>query len=108
MLFSGSSHKRDEIKGLQTERQIALFRQREAAKRERAERREAEARVRHSNFELIQRVVLLACAIVIGLGIAVGSANNPDVLKLAMGGGGVWGVMVATLYGLSARRELPK
>ena len=70
----------DENRGLRTERQIELYRRREAAKRERAERcevearaREAEARVRHLNFELVQRGVLLVMGVVIGIAIVFGA-----------------------------------
>jgi hypothetical protein len=84
MLFDGSSHKRDEIGGLRTERQIDLFRQREDARRARVERREAEARVRHLNLDLLIRSVLLVLVVAIGFCVAIGAAGNPHLLELSL------------------------
>lgn len=100
LLFGGFPHRHDDNKGLRTERQIALFRQREAARREQAERREAEARVRHRNFDLVQRVVLLVMAIPIGAAVAIGALGNPELLKLALAGASAWSVIAAALYRL--------
>jgi hypothetical protein len=92
------SKTRSENNGLRTERQITLYRQREAAKRERAERREVEARVRHSNFELIQRAVLLVIGVGVGSAIIVGGAGDPDLLKLALAAASAWAAVSAALY----------
>jgi uncharacterized membrane protein len=97
--------KQDENQGLRTERQILLYRQREAAKRERAERCEVEARVRHLNFELIQRIVLLVLSVIIGMVAVLGAFNDPELLKLASGAAAVWGMIAAALYRWGGRRE---
>jgi hypothetical protein len=104
LLFDGYSHKRDENNGLRTERQIALYRQREAAKRERAERRELEAQVRHSNFELIQRAILLLVGVAIGVALIIGATGEPNLLKLALVATTGWATLAAALY----RRGRPK
>lgn len=93
-----SRHKRNGSSGLRTERQISLFRKREAARRERAERREADARVRHLNFELVQRGVLLVLAMTIGIALMIGALGNPEAFKLAAGGATAWGVIAAALH----------
>lgn len=98
MLFDGVSDKRDESRGLRTSKQIALFRQRQAAKREQAERREAEARVRHLNFDLVQRAVLLILALAIGIVLLIAALSNLDELKFALGGASAWAAIAAALY----------
>jgi hypothetical protein len=102
----------DENKGLRTERQIALYRQREAAKRERAERREvearareAEARVRHLKFELVERVALLIMGVAIGGAVVIGGLREPALLKISLGAAGAWGVIAATLSRRRFRRR---
>jgi hypothetical protein len=92
------SKKRDPDKGLRTERQIQLYRLREAAKRDRAERREAEARVRYSNFQLVQAAVLLAVAVLIGVAFVIGLLANQQLLKFAVPAAGAWGALAAALY----------
>lgn len=92
-----SRHKSDEIDGLRTERQIELFRKREAARRERAERREAEARVRHSNFELVMRIILLTLAVVVWLMAILGAPGDPVLRWLSLIGAGAWTAVVGTL-----------
>jgi uncharacterized membrane protein len=100
----------DENQGLRTERQIELYRQREAARRERAERwevearaREAEARVRHLNLGLIERTVLLVLGMIIGVAAILGALANPELLTLAGGAATVWGVIAGALYRWSLR-----
>jgi len=102
---ASSRKKQNEDQGLRTERQIELYRQREAAKRERAERceaearaRESEARVRHLNFELIQRAVLLAMGVIIGMVVFIGALGDPELLKLSVAAAGLWGSIAAALY----------
>jgi hypothetical protein len=92
------SQKRDEIGRLKTERQIQLFRQREAARRERAERREAEARVRHSNLDFVQRAVSLVLAVAICVALLLGDVGDPVLLKLVAGAGATWGALATALY----------
>ena|GEM_PF-2852029 len=95
----------NENQGLRTERQIELYRQREAAKRERAERREvearareSEARVRHLNFELIQRVVLLVMGVAIGVVTIISAFGNPELPKLSIAAASLWASIAAALY----------
>lgn len=102
--------KQDENQGLRTERQIELYRQREAAKRERAERcevearaRESEARVRHLNFELIQRAVLLFLGVIIGMVVMIGALGNSELLKLSIAAASLWGSIAAALYRWGSR-----
>src|SRR5215213_3826692 len=97
--------KQNEDQGLRTERQIELYRQREAAKRERAERceiearaRESEARVRHLNFDLIQRAVLLVLGVTIGVVLMIGVLGDPELLKLSIPAATLWGSIAAALY----------
>ena len=93
--LSPSFHNRYEDTGLRTQRQIELFRQREAAKRERAERRAEEARVRHLNFGLVQRAVLLVAAIAIPIAIGLGAVGGGTELKLAVGASGLWAAVLS-------------
>ncbi|MGN6276653.1 MAG: hypothetical protein ACTHNP_12105 [Solirubrobacterales bacterium] len=88
----------DENQGLRNERQIALYRQQEVAKRERAERheaeakareadaraREVEARVRHLNVALVQRVLLLVSGVAIGIALIIGAIHDPALLKISL------------------------
>lgn len=86
--LSAPSHKQsDENRGLRTERQIMLYRQREAARRERAERREAEARVRHLNLALVERIVLLVLAVAVAIAVLVGALGDRELLRVALGTG---------------------
>jgi uncharacterized membrane protein len=95
----------DQDLGLRTRRQIELFRQREAAKRERVQRRLEEAHVRHLNFELVQRIVLLISAMAIAIAIGLASAGSATALKLAIGAGGVWAAIVSALYRFNGRKK---
>ena len=95
MLVDRSSHRRDQTNGLRTERQIDLFRKREAAKREQAQRREAEARVRHLNLDLVIRIVLLVVAISIGISVIVGTLGNPMALKVSLVAASAWAAFAA-------------
>jgi hypothetical protein len=90
--------KQSENQGLRTERQIELYRQREAAKRERAERREVEARVRQLNLSVVQQAVLLAMGVAIGIAVVFGAMGNQELLKLSGGAAAAWGGMAAALY----------
>jgi hypothetical protein len=65
----------------------------------RAQRRAEEAQVRHLNFDLIQRAVLLICTVGVGLGLATGHSS------LAIGTGSVWAVIAASLYRSRSRDE---
>ncbi len=96
MRFSSPSKRPDPDKGLRTERQIQMYRQREAAKRERAERREAEARVRFFNFQLVQSVVLLTVTVMVGVAFIVSLVVSPQLLEVAIPAVGAWGA-IATL-----------
>lgn len=95
MLFDGSSHRRDQTSGLRTERQIDLFRKREAAKREQAQRKEAEACVRHLNLDFVIRIVLLVIAILIGISVIVGALGNPIALELSLVAASAWAAIAA-------------
>ena len=97
--------KRSENQGLRTERQIELYRQREAAKRERAERRAAEAHVRQLNLSVVQQAVLLVMAVIIGMAIVFGALVNPELLKLAGGAAAAWGVIAGALYRWGSREK---
>lgn len=97
MWFARSSHKDDELSGLRTRRQISLYIERENARQVRAERREIEARVRHLNFDLILRIVLLVLAVGIGVSVVVGALGNPTALKLALLAASAWGAIAAAL-----------
>ena len=87
-----------ELNGLESPDEIALFVKQQKALLVLAERREADARVRHSNFELIQRAVLLALAVVVGLAALIGAAGDPELLKLALGAGGILGAIGAGVH----------
>lgn len=106
MLFDGSSHKRDQESGLRTERQIDLFRRREAAKREQAQRKEAEARVRHLNLDFVIRIVLLVIATLIGISVIVGALGSPTALKLSLIAASAWAAIAAGV--IRALRPKPK
>jgi len=95
VLFDGSSHRRDQTSGLRTERQIDLFRKREAAKREQAQRKEAEACVRHLNLDFVIRIVLLVIAILIGISVIVGALGNPIALELSLVAASAWAAIAA-------------
>ncbi|MDQ2629634.1 MAG: hypothetical protein M3Y75_01475 [Actinomycetota bacterium] len=88
----------DENRGLRTERQIELYRKREEAKRERAERREVEARVRQLNLSVVQQAVFLLMGVVIGVAVVFGALGSPELLKLACGAAAAWGVIAGALY----------
>lgn len=102
----------DSNKGLRTERQIELYRKREAAKREEAERREAEAKareaearareaeaqVRHLNFGLVERIGFFGFATAVGVVALIGALGDPNLLKVATGAGGLGGAVVAVRY----------
>ncbi|HEY8816103.1 MAG TPA: hypothetical protein VIP57_13495 [Candidatus Dormibacteraeota bacterium] len=92
------SHRGSELNGLGSPDEITLFIRQQEALLVRAQRKEADARVRHSNFELIQRVVLLVLAIAVGVAVVIGAAGNPELLKLALGGGGLLGAIGAALH----------
>lgn len=101
---------RDENAGLQTERQIELYRQREKAKRERAERREAEAhareaeaKVRHLNLGLVERAVALVFVVAVATALLMGVLHDPELLKFAIGAGGLGGVIGAILRQWSSK-----
>lgn len=109
-LSAFSKKKQDENKGLKTERQITLYRKREAARRVQAERREAdarareaEARVRHLNLGLIERVVFLTAVIAIGLTALIGTLRNPELTQAVFGIGGLGGVVAAACYRRSSK-----
>ena len=95
-------HSRKSIRsnGLRTERQIDLFRKREAAKREQAEREEVEQRVRHLKFDLVQRAVLFAMSLAVGTAVVVGVLGNQGLLKLALVATGLWGGTTVAVYRL--------
>jgi hypothetical protein len=87
-----------ELNRLKSPDEIALFIKQQKALLALAERREADARVRHSNFELIQRAVLLVLAVVVGLAVLIGAASDPELLKLALGAGGILGAIGAGVH----------
>jgi len=97
MRRSSRSKQLDPNSGLRDRRQIQLYIEREEARKQRAERREVEARVRHSNFELIQRIVLLGLAVVIAIALIVGILGNPALLKLAVVAASALGAIAAGL-----------
>lgn len=104
MRLSPLSKKPDPDKGLRTERQIQIYRQREVAKRERAERREVEARVRLFNFHLVQAAILLIVAVLIAVACIIGLVANPQLLKLAIPALGAWGAIAAALHRWGAKQ----
>jgi hypothetical protein len=95
--FAGFSDGPDEFRRLKTRKQIELFRLREAAKCDQAERKEAEARVRHLNVDLAMRIVLLVLAIGIAISVIIGAAGDPEALKLSLVAAGAWGSIAAAL-----------
>lgn len=92
------SNRGSELEGLSNPDEIALFIRQQEALLVRAQRQEADARVRHSNFELIQRAVLLVLMIAAGVTMLIGAAGDPELLKLALGGVGVLGAMGAAAH----------
>lgn len=118
--YSSSKKKQpDENQGLRSEREIELYRKREAAKRDRAERREAEAKaqeaearvreteaqVRHLNFDLVERVGFFVFTMAIGVMAIIGALNDPDLLKVAAGAGGLGGAAAAARYRWLSKRS---
>lgn len=98
MRLSSRSKRSDPNSELRDRRQIQLYIEREEARKRRTERREAEARVRQANFELIQRMVFLALAVVVVLAVLIGVAGGAELLKLALGAGGILGAIAAGLH----------
>ena len=100
MRLSAPTAERSEDEGLRTERQIALYRMREAAKRARVERKEAEARVRHLNLELVERTTYLITVVVLVILWIAGAASDDGLLKAALLIGGA-------KAGIATRRRYP-
>lgn len=100
MRFFGAWGQRDELDDLRTRREIDLFIEREHARQVRAERREAEAQVRHRNFELITEIVLLVFAVAIATSVIAGAMNNPGILKISILAASAWGAVAAALLRL--------
>lgn len=98
MLFSRMPNRDSQLEGLRDRRQIDLYVEREEARKRRAERREVEARVRQMNFDLVQRAVLLVLAIAVSVAVVIAAASNPELLKLAVGAGGLGGVIAAMVF----------
>lgn len=69
------------------------------------QRKAEEARVRHLNFELVQRVVLLISAVAMAVAIGVAATGNATALKLALGAGGVWAAIAGALYRFSSKEK---
>jgi predicted PurR-regulated permease PerM len=87
-----------ELKGLGSPDEIALFIQREKALMVRAQRKEADARVRYSNFQLVQGIVALVLVVAAWIAVVIGAVSNPELLKLALGAGGILGAVGAALH----------
>jgi hypothetical protein len=85
--------------------EIALFIQQQEALLILAERREADARVRLSNFELVQRAVLLGLAVAIAATAIIGAAGSLELLKLAVAAGGLLGAFGAALNRRDRKRR---
>jgi hypothetical protein len=98
--FLGPFRGRDELDGLRTRKEISLFVERENARQVRAERRGAEARVRHLNFELIAEIVLLVLAVGIGTSLIVGALGDPGLLEVSLLAASAWGAIAAALLRL--------
>lgn len=96
-LLQGSD-RGSELNGLSSPDEITLFIRQEEALLVRARRQEADARVRHSNFELVQRAVLLVLMIAVGLAALIGAASDPELFKLALGAGGILGAIGAAVH----------
>jgi hypothetical protein len=101
--LSAQSKKGHENKGLKNERQITLYRLREAAKRDRAERRvveaharEVEAYVRHLNLGLVERVVFVLICVGLTVAFISGALHEEDLLKIALGTSGLGGAFAAS------------
>lgn len=100
LLFQGPPHKRRDVDVLGSTDEIALFRQRELALRERAERREVEARVRHLNLDFALRLVLGFIAVGIGICMVIGVLASPALLRASLVTGSAWGVIAASAFGV--------
>jgi uncharacterized Tic20 family protein len=98
MALLRGSNRGSELEGLDNPEEIALFIQRERALIVRAQRKEADARVRHSNFQLAQGIVALVLAVAIGIAVLIGAASNPELLKLSLVATSAWGAIAAALY----------
>ena len=79
--------------------------------RERAERREvearareSEARVRHLNFELIQRAVLLVMGVTTGTVVLIGVLSNSEPLKVSIAAVSLGGTVGTALYRWGGRK----
>jgi hypothetical protein len=105
MRFSSPVDKQGEDNGLRTRRQIDLYLERERALKARAERRATEAWVRHLNFDLVQRAVLLVIGVLIGAAVMVGALGDPGLLKLTLAAVSAWGGVAAILYRAKTSRS---
>jgi hypothetical protein len=104
MLLPGGSSKKDELQGLGSSEEIALFVQQQAALVVKAQKEEAQQRVRHLRLDLVQHIILLVLWVAIGIALAIGTLSNPELLKVALGGGGAWAV-AGGFYRLGAREH---
>lgn len=95
-LLQGSD-RGNELSGLSSPDEITLFIRQEEALLVLAKRREADARVRHINFDLLQRAVLLVLAVVIAIALIIGVLSNPALLKLAVVAASALGAITAGL-----------
>jgi hypothetical protein len=84
-------------RGLKTRQQIALSDQREDVLLKRAERKHKEEEVRHQAFDLFQRKVLLAIAVVIAAAMVIGILGHPEIIKLALAAASAFTAISAVL-----------
>lgn len=98
MRFPSPFKTADLSRSLRTERQIQMFRQREAAMQDRAERRQAEARVRWLNFLLVQAAVFFAVAVTLTIAFMVGLATSPRLLEVAIPAAGASSAIATTFH----------
>ncbi|HET9677168.1 MAG TPA: hypothetical protein VFP21_06660 [Solirubrobacterales bacterium] len=104
MLLHGGSSKDSELQGLGTPEEIALFVQQQNALTAQAKREEAQQHVRHLKFDLAQRFVLLLLAVALAVVLLIGALGDPELLKAALGGGGL-AMLAGCLYRWSAQER---
>jgi hypothetical protein len=104
MLLSGGSNRKGGLQGLGNPEEIALFVQQQDALVAQARREEVQQHVRHLKFDLAQRIVFLVLTVAIGIALIIGALGDPELLRVALGGGSV-GAFAGGLYRWGAKQR---
>lgn len=103
MLLRGGSSKKSELR-LGSPEEIDLFVQQQSALVAQAKREEAQQHVRHLKLDLAQRIVLLLLIVLIVVALLIGTISDPELLKAALGGGGL-AMLASGLHRLGAKER---